>query len=89
MDSAFNKTLSPPFDAYANSVNYMLASYAIPYVGLTGYTGAAPLLQSAGAKSVNTCNLFHSLLTFCEVYFELLNSTVNSSHRSEALGCDM
>ncbi|BBN19123.1 hypothetical protein MPTK1_8g08060 [Marchantia polymorpha subsp. ruderalis] len=52
MDSAFNKTLSPPFDAYANSVNYMLASYAIPYVGLTGYTGAAPLLQSAGAKSL-------------------------------------
>ncbi|OAE30150.1 hypothetical protein AXG93_4295s1040 [Marchantia polymorpha subsp. ruderalis] len=52
MDHAFNKTLSPPFDAYANSINYMLASYAIPYVGLTGYTGAAPLLIGSGAKSL-------------------------------------
>ncbi|KAG6552574.1 hypothetical protein Mapa_005772 [Marchantia paleacea] len=52
MDHAFNKTLSPAFDPYANSINYMLASYAIPYVGLTGYTGAARLLIGSGAKSL-------------------------------------
>lgn len=51
-DDAFGYTLDPPFNPYANSVNYMLASYAIPYVGLTGYTGGAPLLQGAGAKSL-------------------------------------
>ncbi|KAL2610087.1 hypothetical protein R1flu_028660 [Riccia fluitans] len=50
MDSAFQMPLNPPFDPYANSINYMLASYAIPYVGLTGYVGANPLLMGSGAK---------------------------------------
>lgn len=38
------------FDPYANSLNYLLASYLIPYVGLTGYVGANPQLQSARAR---------------------------------------
>jgi hypothetical protein len=50
INAAFNKTLTPPFDPYANSVNYLLASYLIPYVGLTGYVGANPQLQSPTAK---------------------------------------
>merc|ERR1711915_352545 len=36
---ALNTTLSPPFNPYASSLNYLLASYLIPYVGLTGYVG--------------------------------------------------
>ncbi|KAF9620961.1 hypothetical protein IFM89_015783 [Coptis chinensis] len=33
-DEAFGFQLDPPFDPYANSLNYMLASYVIPYMGL-------------------------------------------------------
>ncbi|PHT35793.1 Desiccation-related protein PCC13-62 [Capsicum baccatum] len=50
MDDAFGHPLKPPFDAYANDINYLLASYVIPYVGLTGYVGANPKLQSTTAK---------------------------------------
>ncbi|MCO5612531.1 hypothetical protein L7F22_066799 [Adiantum nelumboides] len=49
MEAALGK-LPKPFDAYANSLNYLLASYLIPYVGLTGYVGANPQLQSVRAK---------------------------------------
>ena len=52
MNSAFGRPLVPPFDPYANSINYLLASYVIPYVGLTGYVGANPLLQNATSKRV-------------------------------------
>ncbi|KAG8477655.1 hypothetical protein CXB51_030803 [Gossypium anomalum] len=41
---AMNTTLSPPFNPYANSLNYLLASYVIPYVGLVGYVGTIPNL---------------------------------------------
>ncbi|KHN24848.1 Desiccation-related protein PCC13-62 [Glycine soja] len=47
MDSAVEKPLVPPFDPYANSLNFIIASYVIPYVGLTGYVGVNPLLQNA------------------------------------------
>ncbi|KAF7806790.1 desiccation-related protein PCC13-62-like [Senna tora] len=52
MDSAFGKPLNPPFDPYANSINYLLASYVIPYVGLTGYVGANPKLQHPTSKQL-------------------------------------
>ncbi|XP_061352755.1 ferritin-like catalase Nec2 [Gastrolobium bilobum] len=52
MDSAFGRPLHPPFDPYANEINFLLASYVIPYVGLTGYVGANPLLQTATAKKL-------------------------------------
>ncbi|KAF5193800.1 Desiccation-related protein pcc13-62 [Thalictrum thalictroides] len=45
MDEAFGYHLDPPFDPYANSINYMLASYVIPYMGLVGYVGANPFLK--------------------------------------------
>ncbi|XP_061992012.1 ferritin-like catalase Nec2 [Rosa rugosa] len=47
---AFGRVLKPPFDPYANSLNYLLASYLIPYVGLTGYVGANPKLQGSTSK---------------------------------------
>merc|ERR1711915_615730 len=50
INAALNTTLSPPFDPYANSVNYLLASYVVPYGGLTGYVGANAHLRSKTAK---------------------------------------
>ncbi|XP_039058880.1 desiccation-related protein PCC13-62-like [Hibiscus syriacus] len=50
IDKAFGKPLMPPFDPYANSINFLIASYLIPYVGLTGYVGANPKLQGAISK---------------------------------------
>ncbi|PHT69954.1 Desiccation-related protein PCC13-62 [Capsicum annuum] len=50
MDDAFGHPLKPTFDAYANDINYLLASYVIPYVGLTVYVGANPKLQTSTAK---------------------------------------
>ncbi|CAA0829424.1 Unknown protein [Striga hermonthica] len=52
MNNAFggNTKLNPPFDPYANDLNYLIASYVIPYVGLTGYVGAMPCLFSAPFK---------------------------------------
>ncbi|KAL8100442.1 desiccation-related protein PCC13-62 [Apium graveolens] len=50
MNSAFGRPLMPPFDPYANDINYMLASYVIPYVGLTGYVGANAKLRSPRAR---------------------------------------
>ncbi|RYR12632.1 hypothetical protein Ahy_B04g070079 isoform H [Arachis hypogaea] len=50
MDSAFGRRLYPPFDPYASEINYLLASYVIPYVGLTGYVGTNPQLQNTTSK---------------------------------------
>ncbi|CAF2113633.1 unnamed protein product [Brassica oleracea] len=44
MDRAVGRRSNPRFDPYTNSLNYLLASYYIPYVGLTGYVGAIPYL---------------------------------------------
>ncbi|KAI3737872.1 hypothetical protein L2E82_27887 [Cichorium intybus] len=52
MNNAFGEPLYPPFDPYANDINYLLACYVIPYVGLTGYVGANPYLISPVAKGV-------------------------------------
>ncbi|KAK7332660.1 hypothetical protein VNO80_29415 [Phaseolus coccineus] len=52
MDQAIGRNLTPPFDPYANSINYLLASYVIPYVGLTGYVGANPMLQNATSRKL-------------------------------------
>ncbi|KAI9194900.1 hypothetical protein LWI28_010016 [Acer negundo] len=46
LDTAFGKPLNPPFDPYSSSLNYLIASYLIPYVGLTGYVGANEKLES-------------------------------------------
>ncbi|CAM6040095.1 unnamed protein product [Sphagnum compactum] len=51
-DNAFGEKLHPSFDPYANSLNYLISTYTIPYVGLTGYVGAAPLLTGEGAKAL-------------------------------------
>ncbi|OWM88019.1 hypothetical protein CDL15_Pgr016592 [Punica granatum] len=50
MNAAFGRSLVPPFDPYANTINFLLASYVIPYVGLTGYVGTNPNLQAPFSK---------------------------------------
>ncbi|MED6139444.1 hypothetical protein PIB30_083894 [Stylosanthes scabra] len=52
IDNAFGEKLNPSFDPYANDINYLIASYAISYVGLNGYVGANPLLKSTNARSL-------------------------------------
>ncbi|PWA56162.1 desiccation-related protein PCC13-62 [Artemisia annua] len=61
MNKAFGRPLFPPFNPYANDLNYLLASYIIPYVGLTGYVGANQKLQSSSSKLV----FFLFFLFFC------------------------
>ncbi|KAG0626248.1 hypothetical protein M758_2G114300 [Ceratodon purpureus] len=56
MDKAFmakfGKKLSPSFDPYEDSLKYLISTYTIPYVGLTGYVGANPLLKGYEAKKL-------------------------------------
>ncbi|KAL5996070.1 Ferritin-like catalase Nec2 [Asimina triloba] len=49
-DSAFGYPLTPPFHPYANSINYLLASYVIPYVGLVAYVGTNPNINGYVSK---------------------------------------
>ncbi|WOL11822.1 hypothetical protein Cni_G20586 [Canna indica] len=50
MDDAFGYHLNPPFDPYNNTINYLLASYAIPYMGLVAYVGANPNINGFVSK---------------------------------------
>ncbi|KAK9051868.1 hypothetical protein SSX86_028496 [Deinandra increscens subsp. villosa] len=52
MNAALGNPLSPPFNPYANDINYLLSSYVIPYVGLTGYVGANPKLESPDSRKL-------------------------------------
>lgn len=54
MNMAFNTTLSPPFDPYTDSLNFLISAYGIPYVGLLGYVGFSELLQCPAAKLVSS-----------------------------------
>lgn len=58
VDNAFGQKLNPPFNPYANTLNFLLGMYTLPYVGMTGYVGTSPLLKGAGAKAVLTYLLF-------------------------------
>ncbi|CAM8898251.1 unnamed protein product [Rhodiola kirilowii] len=62
MDSAFGKPLRPSFDPYASGLNYLLASYVVPYVGLTGYVGANPKLRSPRSRKVRGFTTYKSQL---------------------------
>ncbi|XP_031104212.1 desiccation-related protein PCC13-62-like [Ipomoea triloba] len=50
INEAFGKHLEPTFDPYANDINFLIACYIFPYIGLTGYVGANPKLDSYFAK---------------------------------------
>ncbi|XWS46684.1 hypothetical protein CRYUN_Cryun14cG0089000 [Craigia yunnanensis] len=46
VDKALGYCLDPPFDPYADTTNFLLASYALPYKGLVGYVGTIPYLAN-------------------------------------------
>lgn len=75
MNAAFGRPLVPPFDPYANAINFLLASYVIPYVGLTGYVGANPKLQAPIAKRVcsdqSLLSPIHLLTSFASFHFTI------------------
>ncbi|KAF8721063.1 hypothetical protein HU200_023477 [Digitaria exilis] len=50
MDQAFGSKLNPPFDPYINSLNFLLASYVIPYLGINGYVGTNPIIDGYKTK---------------------------------------
>ncbi|KAM1066308.1 hypothetical protein ACFX2H_021480 [Malus domestica] len=50
-DSAFGSPLNPPFDPYANSINYLLASYIIPFPNLQGATSKRLVAGLLGVES--------------------------------------
>lgn len=52
MDEAFGYHLDPPFDPYINSLNFLLASYVIPYLGINGYTGTNPIIDGYARKKL-------------------------------------
>ncbi|KAJ1297158.1 hypothetical protein BS78_01G356700 [Paspalum vaginatum] len=52
MDTAFGYHLDPPFDPYINSLNFLLASYVIPYLGINGYVGANPIIDGYETKKL-------------------------------------
>lgn len=56
-DEALGYQLVPPFDPYRNNLNFMLASYLIPYVGLVAYVGTNPNINGYQTKRVNSSNL--------------------------------
>ncbi|KAJ0052009.1 hypothetical protein Pint_01008 [Pistacia integerrima] len=51
-DEAVGYKLAPPFDPYMNTVNYLLACYLIPYVGLVGYVGTIPNLVNYNSRKL-------------------------------------
>ncbi|KAF0887836.1 hypothetical protein E2562_004048 [Oryza meyeriana var. granulata] len=50
MDEAVGYRLDPPFDPYVSSLNFLLAVYVIPYLGINGYTGTNPLIDGYATK---------------------------------------
>lgn len=67
MNDAFGYHLDPPFDPYIDTINFLLASYVIPYMGLVGYVGANPNINGYVTKRVMTnCGpipIYHLILT--------------------------
>ena len=64
MDEALGYHLEPPFDPYCNSLNYMLGSYVLPYMGLVGYVGANPFIEGYISKKVCIYEQFEHQDTF-------------------------
>lgn len=52
IDSAFGQKLNSPYNPYATCLNFLIFSYIIPYVGLTGYVGASAKLEGTTSKRI-------------------------------------
>ncbi|KAG0605660.1 hypothetical protein M758_9G077900 [Ceratodon purpureus] len=49
MNMAVGQELNPPFDPFANSLNYLLSAFSIPHVGLATYVGASENIIGSSA----------------------------------------
>lgn len=63
MDEAFGYHLDPPFDPYIHSLNFLLASYVIPYLGINGYTGTNPIIDGYARKKVAIDLCVHHIIS--------------------------
>ncbi|KAL8166370.1 hypothetical protein V2J09_007869 [Rumex salicifolius] len=52
VNEAFGYEVNPPFDPYRDSLGYMMASYIVPYLGLTGYVGGNSMINGYVSKRV-------------------------------------
>ncbi|KAM6544970.1 hypothetical protein CsatB_025706 [Cannabis sativa] len=52
IDIAFGRDIRPPFNPYGNSINFLIASYYLPYTVLTGYVEANPNLSGSTFKAL-------------------------------------
>ncbi|KAL6902163.1 hypothetical protein ACP4OV_005039 [Aristida adscensionis] len=52
MDEAFGYHLDPPFDPYIDSLNFLLATYFIPYLGINGYVGTLPIVDGYDTRKL-------------------------------------
>ncbi|KAK9104009.1 hypothetical protein Scep_020853 [Stephania cephalantha] len=50
MDMVIGTPLDPPFDPYRNDINFLLGSYILPYIALTGYVGSNQYLNGTNTK---------------------------------------
>ncbi|XP_060960434.1 ferritin-like catalase Nec2 [Cannabis sativa] len=52
IDIAFGRDLRPPFNPYRNSINFLIASYAMPSTALASYVEANPNLSRSTFKAL-------------------------------------
>ncbi|CAJ1940788.1 unnamed protein product [Sphenostylis stenocarpa] len=52
LDHFFGQPLHPPFDPYANSMNYRIACYIVTLVAPSAYAGIIPKLQNTTSKEL-------------------------------------
>ncbi|KAM0954354.1 hypothetical protein DsansV1_C01g0010151 [Dioscorea sansibarensis] len=74
-DDAVGFHLNPPFDPYRNSLNYLLASYVIPYMGLVAYVGTNPNINGFVSKRVRILYIYFLKIIIFYIFL-LLNVVV-------------
>ncbi|KAK7827963.1 desiccation-related protein pcc13-62 [Quercus suber] len=84
VDAAIGKKLSPPFNPYYSGVHFLLASYLIPYVGLTGYVGTIPKLKAPHAKEI-VSPYGITVGEFTNRFSELRDRLGHQGHKDEGL----
>ncbi|KAJ4842936.1 hypothetical protein Tsubulata_042333 [Turnera subulata] len=82
MEKAVGRPLFPPFNPYVNSLNFLLASYVIPYVGLTDAVIRA-LLYKHGEVKLKPYGI--TVAEFTNRISELRNQLGDAGVRDEGL----